>query len=117
MSPGGALVACASFREVVLVSTADRRILQRRRLGQLAAGSLSPPWAPGRSASSARPRGRCSGFATGVSRSFARDAPELHYLPQEGACDDVAFDPFGSRLAIVSQSGQVDVWEWRAEDA
>jgi hypothetical protein len=40
-------------------------------------------------------------------------AGKSRYLSQEGLCDDIAFDHEGSRLAIVSESGRVDVLEWR----
>lgn len=34
------------------------------------------------------------------------------YLPQDGLCDDIAFDHATSRLAMVNESGQVDVFRW-----
>jgi len=115
LSPKGALVACASFREVVLASPADRQVLRRRRLGG---------WQEVRPALGARPqRLICTPDGTvlwlrGRRIAVVRwDAAELHYLSQDGECDDIAYDPAGSRLAIVSQSGQVAVWEWRDEDA
>ncbi len=111
LSPQGALVACASFREVILASSADRQVLRRKRLGG---------WQEVRPALGARPqRLICTPAGTvlwlrGRRIAVVRwDATELHYLPQDGECDDVAYDPAGSRLAIVSQSGQVDVREWR----
>lgn len=33
------------------------------------------------------------------------------YLPQDGLCDDIAFDHVTSRLAMVNESGQVDVFQ------
>jgi hypothetical protein len=39
-------------------------------------------------------------------------AGRSRYLEQEGLCDDIAFDHQSSRLATVSQSGQVNVCEW-----
>jgi nucleoside phosphorylase len=110
LSPQGALVACASFREVVLARPADRQVLRRRRLGG---------WQEVVPALGARPqRLICTPAGTvlwlrGRRIAVVRwDAAELHYLSQDGECDDIAYDPVGSRLAIVSQSGQVAVWEW-----
>jgi hypothetical protein len=39
-------------------------------------------------------------------------AGKSRYLPQDGPYDDIAFAHESSRLATVSESGQVDVWEW-----
>jgi hypothetical protein len=115
LSPKGALVACASFREVILASPADRQVLRRRRLSG---------WQEVRPALGARPqRLICTPqgavlWLRGRRIALVRwNASELRYLSQDGECDDIAYDPVGSRLAIVSQSGQVDVWEWRDEDA
>ena len=115
LSPKGALVACASFREVILASPADRQVLRRKRLSG---------WQEVRPALGARPqRLICTPdgavlWLRGRRIAVVRwDAAELHYLSQDGECDDIAYDPVGSRLAIVSQSGQVDVWEWHDEDA
>jgi hypothetical protein len=41
-------------------------------------------------------------------------AGKSRYLSQEGLCDDIAFDHESSRLATVSESGQVDVSRWRS---
>jgi hypothetical protein len=116
LSPGGALIACASFREVVLVRTADRRILRRRRLGSWRQ-EVVPALGTRPQRLICTPEGAVLWLRDRRIALVRWDAPELHYLSQSGACDDIAFDPFGSRLAIVSQSGQVDVWEWRDEDA
>jgi hypothetical protein len=112
MSEGGALVACASFREVLLLRPRDRQVLQRRRLGRL--------WQEVVPALGARPqRLICTPGGQVIWLRGRRIAlirwtpPELHYLQQKGDCDDIAFDPGRSRLAIVSQSGRVDVWKWR----
>jgi hypothetical protein len=116
LSPKGTLVACASFREVILASPADRKVLRRRQLGGWRQEVVP--------ALGARPqRLICTPSGTvlwlrGRRIALVRwDAPELHYLSQDGDCDDIAYDPAGSRLAIVSRSGQVNVWEWRDDDA
>ncbi len=115
MSPGGALIACASFREVLLVRPGDRQILRRRRLGDWRQ-ELVPALGARPQRLICTPKGTVL-WLRGRRIALVRwDIPELHYLPQSGVCDDIAFDPSGSRLAIVSQSGQVDVWEWRDED-
>jgi len=116
MAPGGALVACASFREVVLVSPADRQILRRRRLGNWRQ-EVVPALGTRPQRLICTPKGAVLWLRDRRIALVHWDAPELRYLPQNGACDDIAFDPPGSRLAIVSQSGQVDVWEWRDEYA
>ncbi len=112
MSEGGALVTCASFREVLLLRPRERQVIHRRRLGD-----WQQEVAPALGARSQRlictPAGQVM-WLRGRRIALVRwTAPELHYLPQKGACDDIAFDPRRSRLAIVSQSGQVDVWKWR----
>ena len=115
MSPKGALVACASFREVVLASPADRQVLQRRRLGGWRQ-EVVPALGTRPQRLICTPKGTVL-WLRGRRIALVRwDAPELHYLPQDGACDDIAYDPAGSRLAIVSQSGQVNVWEWCDDD-
>lgn len=115
LSPKGALVACASFREVILASPADRRVLRRRRLGNWRQ-EVVPALGTRPQRLICTPRGTVL-WLRGRRTALVRwDAPELHYLPQDGACDDIAYDPAGSRLAIVSQSGQVSVWEWRDDE-
>jgi hypothetical protein len=112
MSREGIFAACASFREVLLLRPRERQVIHRRKLG-----NLRQEVAPALGARPQRlictPAGQVL-WLRGRRIALVRwAAPELHYLPQNGACDDIAFDPLRSRLAIVSQSGQVDVRKWR----
>lgn len=112
MSPAGDLVACASFREVILVEARGQQAVHRRRLGDWRQ-EIVPALGTRPQRLICTPAGEVL-WLRGRRTALVRwTAPELHYLPQNGACDDIAFDPVGSRLAIVSQSGQVDVWQWR----
>jgi hypothetical protein len=111
MSPDGELVACVSFKEIVVVRQRTGDIVRRRPLGSVREDVVAALGTrPHRLICSARGdllwfRGRRAvdvNWAGGRSR----------YLPQDGLCDDIAFDHESSRLATVSESGQVDVREW-----
>ncbi|HEX4833278.1 MAG TPA: hypothetical protein VH478_19535 [Trebonia sp.] len=111
VSPNGALVAVASFREIVVIRARTGDIIHRRRLSGLRDDV--------RSSVGTRPhrlictnqgdllwlRGRHA-----VTVNWAGD--QSRYLPQDGLCDDIAFDHATSRFAMVSESGQVDVFQW-----
>jgi hypothetical protein len=112
LSPDGELVVCASFREILLARPGTGETMQRRpissvreeiipalglrphRLICLAGGQVL--WLRGRRV---------------VDVNWS--AEKFRYLPQDGLCDDIAFDHAGSRLAMAGESGQVDVFEWR----
>jgi hypothetical protein len=112
MSEEGTLVACASFREVILLRPRERQVIHRWRLGDWRQ-QVAPALGVRPQRLICTPAGQVL-WLRGRRVVLVRwAAPELHYLPQNGACDDIAFDPLRSRLATVSQSGQVDVWKWR----
>jgi hypothetical protein len=112
LSPGGELVVCSSFKEILLARPGREEIVRRRRVG-----SMREEIVP---ALGARPQ-RLICLADGqvlwlrgrrvVDVNWS--APKFRYLTQDGLCDDIAFDHATSRLAMVSESGQVDVFEWR----
>lgn len=111
ISPDGELVACASFREIVVVRARTGEIVHRKPLGSVREDvTASLGTRPHRLICNARGdilwyRGR---RVVDVNWS----AEKSRYLPQEGLCDDIAFDHANSRLAMVSESGQVDVHQW-----
>lgn len=113
LSPRGDLAACASFREVVLVSTRDRQVVQRRRLGAWRQ-EVVPALGTRLQRLICTPGGEVLWLRGRRIAQVNWSGTALHYLPHDGGCDDVAFDHAGSRLATVSQSGQVDVWQWTA---
>jgi hypothetical protein len=113
MSPDGELVACVSFREIVVIRPRTGEIVHRRPLGSLREDVMaSLGTRPHRLICS--PRGDVLWYRGHriVDVGWSRDASR--YLPQAGLCDDIAFDHEHSRLATVSESGRVDVWEWRS---
>jgi TIR domain-containing protein len=113
MSPAGDMIACASFREVILIRARGPQAIHRRPLGNWRQ-EIAPALGTRPQRLICTPSGELL-WLRGRRIALVRwTAPELHYLPQNGACDDIAFDPATSRLAIVSQSGQVDVWQWRS---
>jgi hypothetical protein len=112
ISPDGELVACASFREIVVVRPRTGQIVHRKQLSDPREDVLP-------SLGTRRQRLIC-GMAGEVLWCRAGRVVEVNwaaernrYLPHGGSCDDIAFDHATSRLAMVSDSGQVDVWEWR----
>jgi TIR domain len=115
LSPDGELAVCVSFREIVLTRTRTGEIVRRRPVGGWR-DELLP-------ALGARPqRLICT---TGGQVLWLRgrrvvdvnwSARELRYLAQDGWCDDIALDHQNSRLAMVSEAGEVSVFEWRHED-
>ena len=112
ISPDGELVACASFREIVVVRPRTGEIVHRKGLASVredVVAALGP-----------RPHRVIVGNGGDVLWFRGRRVVDVNwlagasrYLPQDGLCDDIAFDHVRSRLATVSESGQVDVWEWR----
>lgn len=112
MSPDGELVACASFREIVVVRPRTGEIVHKRRLGSVREDVMaSLGTRPHRLICSTRGDVLWYRGHRIVDVSWSHNASR--YLPQDGLCDDIAFDHATSRLATVSESGQVDVWEWR----
>jgi hypothetical protein len=111
ISPDGQLVACASFREIVVVQPRTGETVHRRKLtgmGEDVRASLGPR--PHRLVCSTRGdllwfRGRRV-----VDVNWAGE--RSRYLPQDGLCDSIAFDHATSRLAMAYESGQVDVFQW-----
>ena len=110
-SPDGELVACASFREIVVARPRTGEIVHRR---PLASEDL-------RAAFGTRPHRLICSTQGDLLWFRGRRVVDVHwpaerprYLPQEGLCDDIAFDHAGSRLAMVSESGQVKVFPWNS---
>jgi hypothetical protein len=111
ISPDGQLAACASFREIVVVRLRTGEIVRQRKLagaGDDFRASLGTR--PHRLVCSARGdllwfRGRRVVHVNWLGE-------RSRYLPQDGLCDDIAFDHATSRLAMVYESGQVDVFQW-----
>jgi hypothetical protein len=111
ISPGGELVACASFREIVVVRPRTGEIIHRRRLagvGDDVMASLGTR--PHRLICNAR--GDLLWFRGRRVVDVNWPGEKSRYLTQEGLCDDIAFDHVASRLATVSESGQVEVFQW-----
>jgi hypothetical protein len=114
MSPDGELVACVSFREIVVVRPRTQEIVHRRPLGSVREDVMaSLGTRPHRLICS--PQGDVLWYRGHriVHVNWSHNASR--YLPQAGLCDDIAFDHANARLAAVSESGQVDVWEWRPQ--
>jgi hypothetical protein len=111
ISADGALVACASAREVVVARPRTGEIVHRRLLG-----NLRKEVAPARVRRRQRLICRHDGQVLWLHRGRVVDVnwpgADLEYLQQDG-CDDIAYDHRSSRLATVSSSGQVDVFQWR----
>jgi hypothetical protein len=111
LSPGGELLAAASLREVVLVrprtgEVAFRRPLQGFRKEMAPAlGARPQQLIPAPDGAVLWLRGRRVAVIRGAD-------DDLHYLPQDGDIDDVAFDYARSRLATVNSDGLVSVWRW-----
>jgi hypothetical protein len=112
MSGGGALVACASFREVLVLRPLDQQVIHRKRLRDWRE-EVAPALGARPQRLIVTPAGQVFWLRGRRIALLRWGAPGLHYLPQNGGSDDIAFDQVLSRLAIVSQSGQVDVWRWR----
>jgi hypothetical protein len=111
MSPDGELVACVSFREIVVVRPRTAQVVRRRPLGSVREDVMaSLGTRPHRLICS--PQGDVLWYRGHriVEVNWSPDASR--YLPQAGLCDDIAFDHATARLAAVSESGRVDVWEW-----
>jgi hypothetical protein len=112
MSPDGELVACVSFREIVVVRPRTREVVRRRPLGSLREDVMaSLGTRPHRLICS--PQGDVLWYRGHRIVDVNWSPGASRYLPQAGLCDDIAFDHATARLAAVSESGQVDVWEWR----
>lgn len=112
LSPGGELVACASSQEILLARPGTGEIVRRRRLG-----SVRDEIVPTLGGRPQRLVCMANGQVLWLRGRRVVDmnwpARKFRYLPQDGLCDDIAYDHAKSRLAIVSESSQVDVFEWR----
>jgi hypothetical protein len=112
ISPDGELVACVSFKEIVVVRPRTGEIVRRRPLGSVREDVVAALGTrPHRLICNAR--GDLLWYRGHRIVEVSWSAAKSRYLPQDGLCDDIAFDHEKSRLATVSESGQVDVWEWR----
>jgi hypothetical protein len=111
LSPGGDLLVCASFREVVLIRPSAEEVVHRRRLGGFM-DEVFPALGPRWQRLVCTPKGEVLWLRGRRIALIRWSATEFYFLPQDGDCDDIAFDPIGSRLAVVSKSGLIRVWEW-----
>jgi hypothetical protein len=111
LSPGGELVVCASFQEILLARPGSGEIVRRRRMS-----SVREEIVPALGTRPHRLICMTDGQVLWLRGRRVVDvnwpAQKFRYLPQDGLCDDIAFDHVKSRLAMVSESGQVDVFEW-----
>jgi len=115
VSPDGQLVACASFREIVVVRPRTGEIVHRRPLASMREDVVaSLGTRPHRLICSAR--GDLLWFRGRRVVDVNWPGEKSRYLPQDGLCDDIAFDHGTSRLAMVNESGQVDVFQWNFGD-
>jgi hypothetical protein len=111
ISPDGQLVACASFREIVVVRPRTGEIVHKRRLASVREDVVaSLGTRPHRLICSMR--GDLLWFRGRRVVDVNWPGEKSRYLPQDGLCDDIAFDHATSRLAMVNESGQVDVFQW-----
>lgn len=111
ISPDRQLVACASFREIVVFRPRTGEIVHKRQLagmGEDVRSSLGIR--PHRLICT--PRGGLLWFRGRRVVDVNWPGDKNRYLPQDGLCDDIAFDHATSRLAMVNESGQVDVFQW-----
>jgi hypothetical protein len=114
MSPDGELVACVSFREIVVFRPRTTQVVHRRPLGSVREDVMaSMGTRPHRLICS--PQGDVLWYRGHRIVDVSWSAGTSRYLSQEGLCDDIAFDHDNSRLATISESGRVDVWEWRPQ--
>lgn len=111
LSPGGELVVCASFREILLARPGTGEIVRRRRIS-----GVREELAPALGLRPQRLICTSEGQVLWLRGRRVVDANwsalKFRYLPQDGLCDDIALDHVNSRLAMVGASGQVDVFEW-----
>jgi hypothetical protein len=111
ISPDGQLVACASFREIVVFRPRTGEIVHKRQLPGMGADVMaSLGIRPHRLICSTR--GDLLWFRGRRAVDVNWPGDKSRYLPQDGLCDDIAFDHATSRLATVNESGQVDVFQW-----
>ena len=111
LSPGGELVVCASFREILLARPGTGEIVRRRPIS-----GVREELAPALGLRPQRLICTSEGQVLWLRGRRVVDANwsalKFRYLPQDGLCDDIALDHVNSRLAMVGASGQVDVFEW-----
>lgn len=111
LSARGDMVVCASFTEIVVSRAATGEVLQRLpldvRLKKFMPGVGSRP-EPLICLPDARVIWLRDQHVVVVNWAEGR----LRDLPQEGLCDDIAFDHVNSRLAMVNNAGKVDVYQW-----
>jgi len=107
-SPGGEELACGSFREILVVRPDTDEVVYRRPLswGEVAM-NLGVTWFP---------RLRClpgGDVLWLVNRRIALvrgSRSDLLWLPHEGRCDDIALDPTGCLVAVVTEGGLLQVY-------
>jgi hypothetical protein len=112
LSPGGEFLAAASLREIALVRPWTGAVEFRRPLRGFRQ-EVAPALGPRPQQLIPAPDGAVlwlRGRRVAVIRQASDD---LHYLPQDGDIDDIAFDYVQSRLAMVNSDGLVSVWRWR----
>jgi hypothetical protein len=112
ISPDGELVACASFREIVVVRPRTGEIVHRKPLGDIRE-DVVPALGTRSQRLICSAGGDILWYRGGRVMEVNWRAERNRYLPQDRSLDDIAFDHEKSRLATVSDSGQVDIWEWR----
>jgi len=111
LSPDGTLAACASLRHVLVARPATGEVVRERRLA-----GFREERAPALGARRQRLVCLADGQVLWLRGQRVVDvdweAEGLRYLPQEGLCEDIAFDHERSRLALVNNAGRAEVWQW-----
>ncbi|MGW3147029.1 phosphorylase family protein [Streptomyces sp. NPDC001177] len=108
VSPSGAYVACATFRELVVRRIADGSVVLRRDFsGQESRDGLG--------AKGMRLLCTDAGGVLWLRRGRlcqVTDSPEIRHLEQAGRYDDFAVHPDGGLLAAAGSQNLVRVWQW-----
>lgn len=109
-SPDGDLLAYASFREVGVVKVGTDEVIHRRPL----------TWEQTRMGLGAtRMRAVCTSGCDVFQLLRGRlvrvlwGEPEYQDIAPDSRYDDIAIDPAGRYLAAISDSGRIDIWDWR----
>lgn len=105
-SPRGDLLACVSFREVMVVRPKTEEVVERRRLTWTEASRFV---GFGWFRALCLPDGEVLWLLRGRIARIRWPAADFLWLQQAGSCDDLALDPTGSLLATVNRSGLVQV--------
>jgi hypothetical protein len=111
ISPEGELVACASFREIIVACPRTGKIVRQKQLGGVREDVLAS-LGTGPHRLICTNNGDLFWFRGQRTVNVNWSADKSRYLPQDGLCDDIAFDHENSRLAMASESGQIDVYQW-----